>query len=72
MRGVLGSGGLRLARARGFVTLGVRWRRADEGASSVEYALLAGFIAFVAAAGILVLGLVVLDLIGSGRDAVPK
>jgi hypothetical protein len=37
----------------------------------VEYALLAGFIVAVAAAGILVLGLVVLDLIGLGRDAVP-
>jgi hypothetical protein len=43
----------------------------DEGASSVEYALLAGFIAVIAAAGILMLGLLVLDLIGQGRDAVP-
>jgi Flp pilus assembly pilin Flp len=43
----------------------------DEGASGVEYALLVGFIAVIAAAGILVLGLLVLDLIGQGRDAVP-
>ena len=44
----------------------------DEGASSVEYALLAGFIAVVAATGILALGLVVLDLMWQGRDAVPR
>jgi Flp pilus assembly pilin Flp len=54
------------------VIVGVkRSRSSDEGASSVEYALLAGFIAVVAAAGILALGLVVLELIGRGRDAVP-
>jgi Flp pilus assembly pilin Flp len=47
-------------------------RRADDGASSVEYAILAGFIAVVAAVGIVVLGLVVLDLIEQGRDAVPR
>jgi Flp pilus assembly pilin Flp len=52
------------------VLRGRRWA-VDEGASSVEYALLAGFIAAVAAAGLLALGLLVLDLIGQGRDAVP-
>jgi Flp pilus assembly pilin Flp len=47
-------------------------RRRDDGVSSVEYAILAGFIAVVAAVGIMALGLVVLDLIGQGRDAVPR
>ena len=47
-------------------------RRSDEGISSVEYALLAGFIAVVAATGIVVLGQLVLDLIWQGRDAVPR
>lgn len=45
--------------------------RRDEGASGVEYALLAGFIAIVAAAGILALGVVVFGLIVLGRDAIP-
>ena len=54
------------------MTVGATRRRTDMGVSSVEYTLLVGFIAVVAAAGILALGFVVLTLIEQGRDAVPR
>jgi len=48
-----------------------RWRRrtADDGASSVEYAILVGFIAAVAMAAFLALGQLVLVFFGLGEGA---
>jgi Flp pilus assembly pilin Flp len=48
----------------------VRRNALDRGATSVEYALLAGFIAVVVALAIAALGAAVLGLFGSGADAV--
>jgi Flp pilus assembly pilin Flp len=48
-----------------------RSRSSDKGASSVEYALLAGFIAAVAAAAFLGLGRMVLNLFEQGGTAFP-
>jgi Flp pilus assembly pilin Flp len=47
----------------------VRWHRLDDGVSSVEYALIAVFIAVVAAIGLTALGLMVEGLFQSGDDA---
>jgi Flp pilus assembly pilin Flp len=48
----------------------VRWRGRDDGASSVEYALIAFFIAIVAATAIGILGVLVEGLFQKGDDAV--
>jgi Flp pilus assembly pilin Flp len=48
-----------------------RHREYDQGATSVEYALLAGFIAAVAAAAFLGLGSLVLSLFEQGKGAFP-
>lgn len=48
-----------------------RWFRSDRGASAVEYALLAAFIAAVAAGAIFGLHRLVGELLDSGVDAIP-
>jgi Flp pilus assembly pilin Flp len=49
----------------------LRGRLDDLGATSVEYALLAGFVAAVAAAALLGFGAMVLDLFEQGKGAFP-
>jgi Flp pilus assembly pilin Flp len=46
-------------------------QRFDRGATSVEYALLAGFIAVVVVSVIAALGAIVLGFFDSGVDAIP-
>ena len=48
------------------------WRGHDDGASSVEYALIAIFIAIAIAASIGALGVLVEGLFQSGDDAIPN
>jgi Flp pilus assembly pilin Flp len=48
----------------------LRWRGRDDGVSSVEYALIAFFIAVVVAVGIGTLGVLVKGLYQQGDDAV--
>jgi len=48
------------------------WRGQDDGASSVEYALIAIFIAIAIAASIGALGVLVEGLFQSGDDAIPN
>ena len=50
----------------------MRWRGRDDGVSSVEYALIAFFIAVVVAVGIGTLGMIVHGFYQQGDDAVTK